>query len=967
MDGLSRMRVHFFQFETVSFYKLGILLSLFYSNFLYTQQILTEKVNYDAKIYKILLKELKTGEKLEKAEPTTANTFRVYSTRIEILKFLKTKNVEDLLKDPNSSVAKNETNQIQNFFLKTKEIGNKIDKDSSFKERPKFKLLHGLMLYDFEEKNTDVPKFLESAFVSVSEGELKHLAASKLGDYYFNLPNFSESAKYYREALRLDPKSEWRSRHLYNLSWCFFKLENYKPSIKLLLNIISGVKSQEDRRDFYYQQAMQKVPFFYLYDNSPEQGYAFIKKNNGVDGPEIINFLKEVYNKGFFDKIDALLLDTETSLESEKKFKNLMDLQLEIYFSIATKEYKKNYSMLSRMRKGISKADSRKILTSEKKVQFISDNKSLLNQHLELVNRKTFDPVRNLDDKNAIEDSVDILRLLITMDPNNTVSYRLKLAQLYNKTGQKDLSLKMLWEDYLRYGGVSNPEAGPYLAEILAVVDAMGDKAPTENVEKIYSDYMKVGKDQSIRKVVYLKYFDFYFNRGEYKKAIELMKSHQSEFPSEVEDRKRMFAKVLNQSLKQNDKVLFDVLREHAKNDAAINSNQPIMKSVNAGHNTFLLEKVNKSLADEKADKAQAASKLAEIFRSNSIDRSNQLISGFNAGLIFVNVGNNSKSTEVYNEFIDQLNPQEFNEYHDKLVVIAENQLLLGQEEYGINVYQRLIQSQCKNYKSANNQDVLRVSEFYLIRNSESYFIDLINSSDRCKWSEDLRKKVYNLIVEYVNWNDHMISQRHLKYLVLLKVNNREEVEKNVEQLFINLINVKDSVDVAVIADVQSDIEKNWLSPLAYSSDFSKELKSLLTRSGKIRNYSKDRVNAQNFSRVITKAFDTFAYNLDLYSSFKAKYITVSNIKSLLEILVLQNFINSFKDFGTLIDDVKNKPVYLDQLNEAISPLTQKMEQENQKLYNFMQAEGTLISHKTLIKSSVMNPVKIQPFILDRL
>ena len=69
------------------------------------QDIVSGRVNYDVKIYKILLKELKAAERLEKSEPNTTNLFRVFTTRIEILKFLKTKNVEDSLKTPNSSQA----------------------------------------------------------------------------------------------------------------------------------------------------------------------------------------------------------------------------------------------------------------------------------------------------------------------------------------------------------------------------------------------------------------------------------------------------------------------------------------------------------------------------------------------------------------------------------------------------------------------------------------------------------------------------------------------------------------------------------------------------------------------------------------------------------------------------------------------------------------------------------------------
>lgn len=211
------------------------------------QDVVAGKVNYDAKIYKILLKELKAAEKLARAEPGTSNLFRVFTTRVEILKFLKTKNVEDTLKNQNSATVKTEAKQIQQFYKRTNNIALTLNQDTSFKERPKFLLLYGLMLYDFEDKNKNIPQILGSAFAQVKENDLKHLAASKLGDYYFNLPNFRESAKYYREALRLNPKSEWRTRHLFNLGWCYFKMEDFDTSIKFLLSIFNSAKTAEEK------------------------------------------------------------------------------------------------------------------------------------------------------------------------------------------------------------------------------------------------------------------------------------------------------------------------------------------------------------------------------------------------------------------------------------------------------------------------------------------------------------------------------------------------------------------------------------------------------------------------------------------------------------------------------------------------------------------------------------------------
>ncbi len=931
------------------------------------QDLVSSKINYDAKIYKILLKELKAAEKLAKAEPGTNNLFRVFTTRVEILKFLKTKNVEDTLRNPNAPHVKTEARQIQQFYARTQTIAETLDSDKGFKERAKFLLLYGLMLYDFDEKNKNVPQILGTAFVQIKETELKHMAASKLGDYYFNLPNFKESAKYYREALKLDPKSEWRTRHLYNLGWCYFKMENFDTSIKLLLSIFNSAQTAEEKKDYYFQQSIQKIPFFYLYDNNPEEGYRFVKKNNGVASNEMTNYIKEIYNKGFFDKLDPLVIDIENTLESSKSYQALLNFQLDIYFHIASREFKKNYSMLSRLRKGIADGDARKLLNSEKKAHFIDDNKGLLNQHLIIVNRKTFDANRNLDDKLALEDSVDILRLLLSMDASNSVNYRLKLAQLYNKTGQRDQAMKMLWEDYIKYGGVTNPEAGPYLAELLAVIDAMGEKAPTENIEKIYQDYLKVGKDQSIRKVVYLKYFDFVFNRGDFKVAMSLIKRHQKEFPNEKDDRRNMIVKVTNNALKQKDKALFEMVREHAKKDPAVNTDPQLMRTINTGHNTFLLERVNKSLNEEGSDKGSAAAKLAEIFRSNSIDRSNQLISGFNAGLIFLNLGNLSNSGQIYSEFVEQLSPAEYNTYHDKLSVIADNQLLLGNEDYSLQLYQKLINASCKQNKTVNVNDVLKSFELLMLKNNDSTVLDFLSTADKCQWSADLRKKVFTLIIEYMNWSDPNEGKKNLKYLALQKVNKKEEIEKVVESIFVHSFNKKQDVSIADVSQVMDSVEKNWLTSISYSSEFTNELRNLLMRNSKLRPYPKERINAANFAKFVTRAFDFFTANLDLFTTYRPKYPVVFHVKSMLEIATIENFIASFKDVSTLVDDEKNKALYVDQIKEALKPIEDRVVAEKGKLSSFMQSEGTLLKHRSLIQNTQLYPAINTPFILDRL
>jgi len=942
-----------------------ICLTTYFSSF--AQDIAPGKKNYDAKIYKILVKELRAAEKLYKADPKISNGFRVFSTRVEILKFLKTKNIEDSLKNPNSPQIGQDLKMINNFYHNTKELAFKIDQDKNFPDRAKFHFLFGLTIYDFEEKNPLVAQYLLSAYANLDERELKHLSAGKLGDYYFNNGKYEESAKFYQEAGKLESNSEWTTRHLHNLGWCYFKLEDLDRALGYLNQLMAWAKTPEDKKDYFYQQALQKIPYFYLYNNEPEKGYLFIKKNKGISSPEIVAYIKEIYNKGFFDKVDAIVLDAEKGLGANNNAKELLAFQIEIYTHVSSQEYKKNYQMLSRLRRGVAKASEQNLLDAKRKEQFIQDNKYLLNQHLKQINSKSFEAIRNEDDKFVLNDSVEMLQILIQLDPQGSANYRLKLAQLYNKSGQREQALKMLWEDYLSYGGENNPEAGPYLAEILAVVDQMGDKAPPQNLEKIYQDYLKVGKDSNIRNVVYLKYFDLKFNRGDHKGALDLVKQHQTEFPGPSEDRKNMVVKLTNHSLKSKDKALFDQVRDHAKADVALNGNREIMKTLNTGHNSFLLEKVNKGLLDEKSDKLQASTKLAEIFRSNSIDRSNQLISGFNAGLIYANIGRTNESSVIFAEMIDQLNPAEYKEYHDKIATIADNQLLLGNEIYGIKTYQRLNQKNCQILKVASTTDVAKLMELYLVTSNDNGIMEQFSSSSKCPWNDEAKKNVYLLLQEYLPLEDVNKSRQFFKYFMLLKVNQRQEVEKNIEALYVLMLNRHETISPELSLGTLDQLEKGWLSPNGYSSDVTREIRQMLLKQKKTRMYQKERISPTSFAKYIEKNFDYFTANLAVYNELKTKFSTAYQFKVMFELNEMRKFLNFFNDADTLIDDQKNKVVYLDQIKEALNPIQAKLTEEEAKYQKFLQTEQTLLVHANWDDKFRIIPLPAKTFILDRL
>jgi len=925
--------------------------------------------NFDAKIYKILIRELKAGEKLQNSNPNAKNLFRVFTTRTEILKLLKGKNVQDQLASPNSSKAKSDEYKIKEFYNKTKQLGDKLENGPNFPEKAKFQFIYGLTIYEFEEKNDKAVRLLISSYKNVQEKELKLISASKIADYYFNMGNYKESVKYYYEANQLDPNSDWKYRHLHNLAWSYFKLEEYSKAINALMVLYNRARKENETKDYYYQQAVNKLPAFHLYNNKPEKGFEFILSNSDFASKEIEDYLKLAYDKGFFEKIDPMVQAVEKNLTEKKKFPELLNFRLSIYGHISTQEFKKNYGMLSRLRSSIAADSSRGMMTAAVKKQFIDENKVLLNDYLKQINGKDFDPKTNPDDKLVGDESADILKMLMVIDPKNGASYRLRLAQLYRSSKNNELALNMMWEDYEKFGATKNPEAEAYLIELLAVAGKLKEKPKQFQLERLYTDYLTIGKNKEIRSLVYLKYFDEKYNANDMQTCLEILKKYKKEFPEKSNDRQKMLTKIYAKSIESKDKKLFEQVRNYANSDPGIKDDKELSRAINLGHNSFVLEKLNSSLSEGKnASNVSSAFKLAEIFRSNAIDRPNQLISGFNAGLIFANSKQYGESKKVLDELLTTANPKEYGQYQDRIAGIASKMSNEGQDKNAAELYLKMYKTNCTSNPGKDFKYARWLIEYFLSEKNIISYQDMVESSKACKWDGKLISEVLALSVDYIDWRDRDYTAAILRTLLKNEIINKDDIQRLFE---LSLGEELNSQKILSINSAEKSIDGHqtkWFSPFNFQEgQLIRESRYFFQVVRNLRQYERKKINAANFSIFVEKSLEVLTTNLDSLAKIQPKTNTVAKFIRMVEIDQLRKFFDFYSKVDTLIEDQKNKATYMEQIQQVIAPFREKLVTFEDKYRQFNKKEGSLIKHYTFDDNDFVQTSNFPIIVADRI
>lgn len=875
----------------------------------------------DKKLLGVIKKELTAGQKLLNDNPSARTAFRVFSSRVELLKLMKKEYVALELKKAPRSVTAPKHDYMMKFYQETKKLGYSIDKRySKFEDSGRFYLIMGLMVYEFEDNDPNVPQILEKAIAGVNEKELKVLANGKLADYYFNKSKFKNAAEYYRRALRDDQHSEWANRYFYNLAWSYFKDQNYDLATKTLVFLYEKGKKEKTPKDYFFQQSAQKLPGFYLFSGEPDRGYEFIEKTKPDDTTAIFDYIKTVYEKGYFNKIPEYVVLTEKRLSNNEE--KLQRFRIDMFYYIAGSEYKKNLNLLKYLRNRIEKYAVKKKLSPEDQKQFISYNKALLTPHLNIINRPAFS-YNDPHDRALFDDSLDILKLLSKIDKKNLYSYRLRISQLYKVAGLSTQASKELWTDYEQLK-TSNPKVAiEYVEEILALEDQSTEKLNDKQREELYTVYIAQGPKDSTKKIVYLKYFDMLFAKKNYEKAYEVAKDFHAKYPSEKKQVQLMFTKLLSQSLIDKNMPLFTSIKNYTKSDPILSANPEFKKIADTGYQNIVLEKINNLLIDNKGDKKLIAQKLVGFYKSDNVDQLNKYVAGFNAGLIYSQLGMEPQAVSVFEDILKTSDETNFKTYSPQVMVIAENKVNENKNAIAFQLFDKLYRRSCQLNAKEREEIFLKISEIVILESRYDILKKYLSTVKSCHIGEKTQKKVGDLLIEYMSYTQEK------DFTPVMEIFNSDlftfnyDFEKILENYAVFRFNELPRIATDDIGKIGADISTRF--SFLKKQTFAEELKALQNKFNQFNMYHKEPLTEVSFSAFVEKNFELFGKNVAISSSGKFTYNLTNYLNNLIELYVFEEFLAFMDHLDPLVEKKENVAKFKGLLADVLAPYRKKL------------------------------------------
>jgi|GEM_PF-2706237 hypothetical protein len=275
------------------------------------------------KLSNLVNAEIKAIQSIKPLSPRLGQRLiELHTERLELIK--KRENQRFL----NSTAAQRKSRSKDDFFKHSHKLMRKV-KSFGLKQIQRFpryignaEIYHTLALNsrDYGEP-ADSEDFLNKALSRAPKNsQIVYLIHTSLAEHHYNAKEYRTAIKYYEQVLRND-SDEWRSKHLFNASWCYLKTQNFSKAIDLLMQ--SYQVSKRPRMVSMNDQIMQSAGAFFVMGNKVQEGIDFYLSHSSQPTEHLLSMAKRVEESLGLRMTNHVL---QTSLKEARKRKNKADI-----------------------------------------------------------------------------------------------------------------------------------------------------------------------------------------------------------------------------------------------------------------------------------------------------------------------------------------------------------------------------------------------------------------------------------------------------------------------------------------------------------------------------------------------------------------------------------------------------------------------------------------------------------------
>lgn len=311
------------------------------------------------KLNKLINKEEQTIKRITKMGPRLK--WRLIELNTERIKLIREKENRIFL---SANTKERKRRGKKSYFRESRRIYYKVRKDglAIIKKWPRFKynsdiyFTLGLNARDYGG-DRETEKFLLLALKSSHKyAKALHSIKTSLAEHYYNKKKYKKAIRYYKQVLK-NKEDEWYTKHLYNVAWCYIKVNRYQEAINSALLSFEASKvyladTPEDRPKIkkyinVKDQLLDSIGFFFVFAERIKEGTEFYIDNVDHPAPYLIKMAKKTANDKGADQAEYVYL---VALENaiDKKESDKLYLQEEVEIRIELLDFYRNFKKFNK-------------------------------------------------------------------------------------------------------------------------------------------------------------------------------------------------------------------------------------------------------------------------------------------------------------------------------------------------------------------------------------------------------------------------------------------------------------------------------------------------------------------------------------------------------------------------------------------------------------------------------------------
>lgn len=538
------------------------------------------------KLINLVEGEIRVIEQIQKKDfSLNHRTLELYTEKLKLIN--KKNNAEFLNQNSARKIKKNKEDyfsETRNFYFITKNLGLSIlSQGVTSQQKAEIYFILALNSRDYGRDQL-IEKYLTlvTKQKDLNNTAIFHHAETALAEFYYNEKKYSKAISYYKKII--DKKNDpWITKHLLNLSWCYFKSQKHDLALQTMKSAFDLSKNNiyVDVRD----QVLTHVGVFYIHSNQVLKGASFLNENLNMPVTHLVSFAKKASEKGYENESLIVLKNAENLNKTNptlKQQEEILHAYLDIFRTYGRlNEYEKKVKELTSFYVDIDIEVGKKLrkpIISSMKDEAIEKVRSVAGFLQSKVSGGIKKNERNYN-QTDIKILTNLFHHLKVLDPPRELEYSYFEAETYSSLNEfKDASAKyeklIIQAKQQKNWDIFNKSLNSLFS--LTSMEVLGEDLNNSLLIFSYTQFLEYSPKDHKAEIIYPKLFALYMNGVQHHKAKAVVVDFNKFFPSRTEQQQTMLLQ------------LFDLLISNKK----INEISMLLEDLKSGFLSFSKQKI---------------------------------------------------------------------------------------------------------------------------------------------------------------------------------------------------------------------------------------------------------------------------------------------------------------------------------------------------------------------------------------